>query len=226
MHSIGTEKERKLHAMLKLYFESDKSFHEQRIKGYIADIKRDNRIIEIQTRSFDKLKNKLNAFLSDDFDVTVVYPIAKQKWLIWVDPDTGEAQKKRKSPKTGTVYDCFKELYKIREYLSFQNLKLVLAFCDMEEYKLLCGWSRDRKKGSERIERYPVSDFELITVSGDGYRMLVPEDLEDEFTSKDFQKAAKITLGCAQKAVNLLCKTGAIEKVGKTGRLNLYSRAM
>ena len=224
MHSIGTEKERTLHAALKNHFEPDKSFHEQRYKGYIADIKRDNSIIEIQTRAFDKLRRKLDQFLLDGLDVTVVYPIPKRKWIVWINPDTGEASEKRRSPKTGTVYDCFRELYKIKKYLSYPNLRIVIAFCDIEEHKLLCGWSKDRKKGSERIERYPISDFDTIVVSNDKYRKLVPDSLHDEFTTKGFQKAAKISISSAQLAVNVLCYTEAIEKVGKNGRLILYSR--
>ena len=224
---IGTQNERALHAALKEYFEPDKSFHEQKYKRYIADIKKDDKIIEIQTRSFDRMRGKLQLFLGDGLDVTVVYPIAKQKWIIWVDPDTGEASKKRKSPKTGQVYDSFRELYKIKSFLTNPNLHIKLALSDMEEHRLLCGWSRDGKKGSERIERYPVGDFLVTDISDTSdFAKLIPPILDENFTVKDFMSAAKISYSSAGMALNVLLYTGAVIKVGKKGRAFLYSRSI
>ena len=48
---------------------------------------------------------------------------------------------------------AFKELYRIRRYLLRDGLRLKLVLLDMEEYRLLNGWSRDKKKGSTRFDR-------------------------------------------------------------------------
>ena len=58
----------------------------------------DGEIIEIQTRQFNRMRGKLQAFLPL-YPVTIVYPIPYEKWLIWIDEDSGELSKKRKSPK-------------------------------------------------------------------------------------------------------------------------------
>lgn len=77
-NGIGTLGEKTLHAALKAYYEPDAESHEIKIGRYIADIVGENGIIEIQTRSFDKLRKKLEAFLSVAH-VSVVYPVAAVK---------------------------------------------------------------------------------------------------------------------------------------------------
>lgn len=149
---IGTLSEKTVHAVLKNYYAPDPDMHEIPIENYVADIYTGQEIIEIQTRSFDKMRKKLDTFLPL-YPVTIVYPIPHIKWLSWIDEETGEASAKRKSPKTGNAYMAFPELYKIRPYLSNPHLHLKFALLDMEEYRLLNGWSRDRKKGSERYDR-------------------------------------------------------------------------
>ena len=104
LNGIGTYGEKTVHAVLKCYFDPFEDNHEQRIGGYVADIVGENGIIEIQTAGFDKLRNKINAFLSVG-RVTVVYPIPCNKWLISVNPETGAVGSKRKSPKKGSPYD-------------------------------------------------------------------------------------------------------------------------
>ena len=114
---IGTLNEKTLHAVLKLYYEPSQARHEIPLGSYVADIVSEEGIVEIQTRALNKLRDKLLYFLSVSRHVTVVYPIAHTKWLCWIDGETGEITKRRKSPKTGSVYDAFYELYKITPFL-------------------------------------------------------------------------------------------------------------
>lgn len=97
---IGTYNEKTLHAVLKNFFEPDSAYHEIPVDNYIADIKNPDGIIEIQTSGFGTIRDRLEVFLSLS-DVTVVYPIAAVKSLVWIDPETGAAESKRKSPKRG-----------------------------------------------------------------------------------------------------------------------------
>lgn len=55
-------------------------------------------MIEIQTRALYRLKPKLDKFLPF-YPVTVVYPISYDKWVCWINEETGEITQKRKSPK-------------------------------------------------------------------------------------------------------------------------------
>ncbi|MFQ9801710.1 MAG: hypothetical protein ACLR23_25565 [Clostridia bacterium] len=94
-----------------IYIEPDESRHEVRVGTFIADIfqAEQNRIIEIQTRNFSALRQKLSYFVQDH-KVTVVYPIARQKWMSWVDPATGEMSGRRKSPRKGEPWDALPEI--------------------------------------------------------------------------------------------------------------------
>lgn len=222
---IGTLAEKTLHAVLKLYFEPDMQKHEIKLGGYFADIFNEEGIIEIQTRDLNKLRRKLVEFLEVS-QVTVVYPIPQTKWLCWIDAKSGSVTKKRKSPRTGTPYDAFAELYKIKPLLNHQNLRICLVLLDLEEYRNLDGWSRDKKKGSSRFERIPVDIADEIYLrSAADYARLVPETLPASFTSKDFAKAAKINISRAQTALNVLSYVNAVVRTGKQGNFFVYKRS-
>ena len=60
---IGTLSEKTVHAILKNYYEPDEDRQEIPIEKYVADIYANGEIIEIQTRQFNKMRNKLTAFL-------------------------------------------------------------------------------------------------------------------------------------------------------------------
>ncbi len=221
---IGTLGEKTLHAVLKHYYEPDISCHEVKIGSYVADIFRENAVTEIQTRQFNKLRDKLDYFL-EQYTVTVVYPIPRTKWLIWMNGTTGEVTKRRKSPKVGTAFDAFGELYKIKSRLCHPRLRICLALLDIEEYRLLNGWSRDRKKGSWRYDRIPVDIAgELIITSPADYAQLIPASLHGSFTSGDFKAAAGIRLHDAQTALNVLHAVGALARTGKKGSAYLYEK--
>jgi hypothetical protein len=224
MNGIGTLSEKTVHSVLKSYLSPDPINHEIKVGGFVADICTGREIIEIQTRQFNKLRRKLHAFLAFA-PVTIVYPIPKTKWLRWVNPQTGEISPQRKSPKTGTPYFIFPELYKIKDFLTDPNLKLKIVMLNMEEYRFLDGWSQDKKKGSTRCDRIPTELVDEIIITGtEDYRLLIPESLGEEFTSRDFKKASGLSLSNAQTALNVLHYVGAVDRIGKKGNSYLYVR--
>lgn len=219
---IGTLSEKTVHAILKNYYEPDEDRQEIPIENYVADIYADGEIIEIQTRQFNKMRNKLEAFLPL-YPVTIVYPIPREKWLIWIDEESGELSKKRKSPARGNVYIAFPELYKIKMFLKDPNLRIKLVFLDMEEYRLLNGWSKDKKKGSSRYDRIPTELVEEVDITClQDYMQFIPYELEEEFTSRDFARAAHINVQLAQTVLNILYHVGVITRTGKKGNQYLY----
>lgn len=222
---IGSLGEKTLHSVLKYYFEPDNTKHEVKIGKYFADIVNKNGITEIQTRSFNVLRKKLAAFLEDE-KVTLVYPIPENKWLIWINKETGETTKKRKSPKTGKVYDAFYELYKIKHLLTHTNLRICIVMLDVTEYRNLDGWSADKKKGSSRHERIPeIINRKLYIDSPLDYEKLIPEDLPEYFTSRDYKNTAGLSLRAAQTALNVLNYVGAVNVTGKQGNAFIYKTA-
>lgn len=118
---------------------------------------------------------------------------------------------------------AFAELYKIKQYLKNPNLRLHLVLADMEEYRLLNGWSRDRKKGSSRFDRIPTKLVDEIVIERpEDYMQFVPPQLEEPFTTKDFAKAAHIPVGLSQTVLNILYYMEVVERTGKTGNSYLY----
>lgn len=222
---IGTLSEKTVHAILKNFYEPDEDKQEIPIENYVADIYADEEIIEIQTRQFDKLRGKLQAFLPL-YPVTIVYPIPREKWLIWIDEESGELSAKRKSPKKGNAYMVFPELYKIKMFLKDKNLRIRPVLLDMEEYRLLNGWSRDKKKGSSRFDRIPTELVEEVEINcPEDYMQFVPYELPERFTAKEFARAAHISTSLAQTTLNILHHVDVVERVGRQGNAYLYEVA-
>jgi hypothetical protein len=222
---IGTLGEKTLHTVLKYYIEPDNTWHEVKVGPYVVDILGHDGIVEIQTRNFSNMRKKLE-FLLEKYTVTVVYPAVRLKWLSWIYPVTGEITKKRKSPKTGTPAAVFAELGRIKPLLLNPNLRLRVILLDMEETRFLNGWSDDKKRGSRRCNRIPIGLADEITVDSPAdYQKLMPEALPGPFTTKDFQKCARVSLHTAQTAVNVLLHVGAVMRTGKQGRLYTYEKS-
>lgn len=220
-YGIGTLSEKTLHAVVKNYMEPNEDYHEVPLEGFVADIFRDDQVIEVQTAHFDNLRRKLDKFLPL-YPVTVVYPIPATKWLIWVDPETGEEVSRRKSPKKGSRYQAFRELYKIRSYLDHPNIRIRFLFIDMEETRLLDGWSQDKKRGATKCDRVPTGLVdEMFFERVEDYRMLIPLELS-EFTSKEYAAVARIPLRHAQTALNIFTYLNVVERIGKRGNLYIY----
>lgn len=220
-HGIGTLSEKTVHAVLKYFYAPDTDMHEIPIGNYVADIYTGQEIIEIQTRSFNVMRPKLSCFLQN-YPVTIVYPIPHCKWISWIDEATGECSPKRKSPLTGSAYLAFPELYKLKMFLKNENLRFRFVLLDMEEYRLLNGWSRDKKKGSCRFDRIPIRIVdEIIIERREDYMQFVPLSL-DLFTSMQFAKAAHIRKTLAQTTLNILFELGIVKRVGKQGNSYLY----
>ncbi len=221
--SIGTYGEKSVHAALKRYFQPDSSFHEQPVAGFIADVCFGDEIYEIQTAHFYKLPKKLDAFLGE-YQVTVVYPIPYEKWICWTDPDTGEIAERRKSPKKGRVQYIFPELYRLRSYLHHPRLHFCIMLMDMEECRLLDGYGENRKRRGTKCDRIPSKLRQQLWLrQPSDYRQLLPEGLPEEFTAKEFARAAGIPIKSAQTGLLLLTELGIVKRMGKAGRSYLYS---
>ena len=221
---IGVLSEKTLHSVIKRFIEPNEALQEVKVGNHYSDIKNDDGIFEVQTRSFNKLRAKLTSYLETE-KVTVVYPIPAVKRLIWIDTQTGELTTPRKSPKRGSYFDAFPELYKLDMLIANDTLRVLLLLIDMDEYRYLNGWSADGKKGSTRHERYPIELVDsLLLATKEDYEGLLPSDLCSPFTSKEFASAARIRTRIAQTVLTVLSKRGAVQCVGKKGRLNLYMK--
>ncbi len=220
--SIGTLSEKTTHMILKNYYEPDVDKQEIPIEGYVADIFTGQEIIEIQSAGFGKMRDKLEAFLPE-YPVTIVHPIAHIKRLIWIDQETGALSSPHRSPKKGGVYDAFLELYRIRDYLADRHLTIRLLLMELEEYKLLNGYGKDRKIRASRYDRIPIDIIEEIVIERpEDLMQFVPLELEEPFTVKEYARAAHISDRLASLAIKLYQYYGMMEHTGKRGRAYLY----
>lgn len=221
-HGFGTLQEKTVHAVMKLYYEPDTDYHEVPIEGYIADIYTGSRIIEIQNGNFNRLREKLKAFLPE-YKVMVVLPIPHNKWLIYMDGESGELSPKRKSPVMGSIYSAFPELYKIKDYLMHPNISFAFPLIDMDEYKLLQKQGRGRRKKGVRYDRMPIDLYdEIIIERVEDFVQVIPYELNERFTAKEFAAAAHIHRDLASLTLHVLYNMKLVDRVGKKGREYLY----
>ena len=219
---IGTLGEKTVHSTLKQYLSKDLACQEIKIGSYYADVCVDGHIFEIQTRQFNKLRAKLDFFLKEH-PVTVVYPVTNFNYLRWVTPDTGEITAPKKSTRKGNPMQVFAELYRIRPFLSHPGFSLKIVVMDMEEYRMLDGYGKDKKKRATKCDKFPLSlvaEYDIETPQD--YMLLLPAELPDIFTAKDFAKLAKIPVGLAQTTLLLLSELGIVLRTGKQGNAYLY----
>lgn len=223
--SIGTLGERTLHMILKSFLEPDTSYHEKKLGRYVADICRQDEIIEVQTRDFRSLRGKLEAYRGN-YNVTVVYPIADMKYISWLDPDTGELSERHKSPKRGKPWDILYELYALRLQMPLERVRFMLVFMHMEEFKLLAGRSRDRKHyGASRYERIPTELCGITLLeSASDFAKLIPPTLGESFTAVEFAAAARMSSRTAGYAVRTLVTLGVIEHTATEKKAYIYTR--
>lgn len=225
-HGFGTLQEKTVHAVMKLYYEPDIDYHEVPIEGYIADIYTGSRIIEIQNGNFNRLRDKLKAFLPL-YPVMVVLPIPHYKWVIYMDEESGELSRKRKSPITGSIYGAFPELYKIKSFLTHPNLSFAFPLIDMDEYRLLQSRGKGKRRKGSRYDRMPLALYdEILLERPEDFIQVIPYELEEPFTVKEFAKAAHIRRELAQITLHILYSMNLVTRPGKRGREYLYEVAL
>ena len=222
-NGIGTLGEKSLHAELKAWFSRPGDQIESLVDGYHIDVVRANLLVEIQTKNFSAIKNKL-ASLLDTHQVLLIHPLPREKWIIRKDKD-GTVLKKRKSPKYGRTEDAFREFIRIPKTLTHPNLTVWLVFVQTEEI-----WVNDGQ-GSWRRKHWSIADQKLIKVLDkvefndvNDYQKLIPKVLPANFTNKELSRALNIPITLAGKMTYCLRKMNILNLAGKKGNANLYQR--
>ncbi len=219
---IGTYKEKVLHKTIKLFLEPDAKYHEIKHLGYVADIKKDNQIFEVQTRSFSCLKNKLNEFLKES-NVTVVYPLPYEKYITWIDNSSGEMSKRRKSPKHACIFDGTYEIYNIRQFVRNKKFSIKLIFVNVDDFKSKGGKVIGKKRKSVRIDRIPISIERVVDLKyPNDYKVFLPENLPETFTADSFSKAVSPKFKYGYSVIQILIEAGIVAEGEKIGRKTVY----
>lgn len=225
--NIGTYKEKRLHQILKRFIEDDEACHEIQIGAYVADVLRGNEIFEVQTGSFYPMKEKLRYYLEQtEYFVNIVRPLPYIKWCVWIDPESGEIKSRKKSPRKTLPKDIMRDMLYICDFLGNERLKITFLLLEEEEYRFLCGWSTDKKRGSKRYQLLPIGLIdERVYGNADDYLEFLPDTLGESFTAGEYMKASGIRSYGGYAALKILCRLGFIEKSEeKRGRSFLYMR--
>ena len=224
---IGTFSEKRMHRILKRFVLDVPSCHEVKIGGkYIADVASGNDIWEIQTGSLYPLSNKIAYYLANtEAHVTVVHPVPAKKYLVWVDPCSGDVTRRHASTKKPGVQSVLPEMVYLSDMLHSGRISVRLIFIEEEEYRFLDGVGQSRKKHSSRYERLPVALLEDITVDlPSGAGIWLPADLPSPFTASEFGKVSKLTGRDIYKGLIVLEQTGWILRAGKRGRAQEWEK--
>ena len=242
---IGTLREKRLHACIKRYLCPDEACHERPVgdllredgakpRRMVADILTDGHIMEVQTGGFFPLREKIGWYLTHTpCRVTVVHPIPAVKYLSWIDPADGSILSRSKSPKRGRVKDVAKELYWVSDFIGAPRFSVRILLLELEEYRLADGWSRDKKRGSNRYERFPTAllgDVTLWTAADYAAYFLPPalsapdgEGNDPVFTAATYAKATGIRGKATYSMLRLLEGLALLEETEeKVGRSRGY----
>ena len=219
---VGTLGEKTLHAVLKRMIEPDLFRHEVKLGAYVADVLNAHGVFEIQTRNLHKLKPKLTALLPY-YPVTVAVPVVEIKWLLTMDPETGELTDRRKSPKRGKPADLLPDLAYLKPLLRDPNLSFLLIRLEGEQLRKLTG---QKHRPVTPLEFAPTRFLGTVRLkTAEDYAALVPPDLPTAFTAKELAKALGLPAGQGSAAAGVLCHMGAIRRIGREKSAYIYTIA-
>lgn len=219
---IGTLSETTLHAQLKELYAGTDGEMEVPVDGFIADVIKDERIIEIQTGNFSKIRDKLRT-LTKSHRVMLVYPVAAEKWIIKRRDIPGEKLQKRKSPKHGGIEELFYELVSMPRLINSRNFSIEVALTEEEDIRVRSEDASWRRRGWKTVDRklLKVIDKARFRQSAD-FLAFLPPSLDTPFTNKELAAATGYAKRLAQKITYCLRKMGVLRVPRKRGRAYLH----
>jgi hypothetical protein len=222
---IGTLNEKPLHGALKAWYAEPGDQLEVRVDGFIIDIVRGDLLVEIQTASFASIKRKLLE-LTAHHPVRLVYPIAREKWIVKLAEDGHSQLSRRKSPKRGRVEDVFAELVSFPTLLASPNFSLEVLLIQEEEVRRHDPRRAWRRRGWVTHERrlLEVVEVRCFETPADMAELL-PPSLAEPFTTSDLAASLPRPRRLAQRMAYCLREMNVINPVGKQGNTILYVRA-
>ena len=222
---IGELNERSLHRALKARYAGAHGATEQSVDGFVVDVIAGGRIIEIHTSGFGPLQHKL-ARLAERHPVTLVYPVARDRYIVKTAADPDTPAKRRKSPRHGSVYDVFHALAGIPAMLAHPNITLDVVMTVEDEVRAPDGRTGWRRRGWSRRDRRLLDVVEICTITSMADLFdLLDADLPEPFTTMDLASAMKSTRRLGQLAAYCFREAGVTEVCGKNGNTRVYRRA-
>ncbi len=219
---IGTLREKPLHASLKRWYARSGDRIEVPVDGFVIDLVREDLLIEVQTRGFSSMKQKITTLLDLGHRVRVVHPIPINKWIVKVDAD-GTVLSRRRSPRHGNPTDVFAELVSFPNLLADPRLEIDVILTNEEEYRRYTPNRSWRRKGWTIEERRLIDVVDTLLISNtDDLAALLPAGLSDPFTTADLATELGRPRRSAQQMAYCLRIADVIVAVGKRGNAVEY----
>ena len=224
-NGIGTLNEGPLHQALKSLYLTGNGEEEVPIGSYVADVRADEILYEIQTGGFAPLKRKL-AVLLENHQVVLVHPIAAVRYIVKLPEEEDGQASRRKSPKRSTAANIVEELVSIPHLLEHPNFQLEVVLIEEDEVRMFDP-GRVRRRGGWRVvsrQLNHVLERQRISSREDLFS-LIHGPLPEAFTTADLAEAMAQPRWLAQKLAYCLRVSGAADLCGKQGNALLYRRA-
>ena len=213
--SIGTYQEYSLHEDLKNYYKTETGFLEVKIDNYIIDVVNEQQLIEVQTRNFSQIREKLQNLLELGYSVTLVHPIYEQKLF---KTTTDAKQSVRTSPKKDNLLAIFNELVYITDLFKYNKFSLEIVFTKVEII---------RKK--IKSNKYKVFDKKLLEITRkvqftkpEDFLFIIPYELQQKLSTKNLMGRLGISYPLASKIVYFFAKINLLSIIQKEGNLKIY----
>jgi hypothetical protein len=218
--------ERPLHLAIKEWYAEIGDQFEVPVEGFVIDIVREGLLIEVQTRSFSSIRQKLTLLL-EQHPVRLVHPIAQEKWIIKVAADGKSHVSRRKSPKRGGWEHIFEELVSFPKLLAEPRFSLEVLLTRQDELRRHDGRRAWRRKGWVIQERRLLCVLERrLLETPEDLASLVPSGLAQPFTTLELAAAMGRPRRLAQQMAYCLREVGVLEPVGRQGNAIQYVRAV
>ena len=209
--------ERALHSEIRKVYSLPGDQFEVKLGNYIVDILRGQLVIEVQTKNFSALKEKLQT-LTEKHEVRLVYPLSEKKWITYLTKEN-VVTNRRRSPKKGKLTDLFRELVMISNIVGDENFSLEVLLIDEEEVRCNDGKGSWRRRGVSIKERKLLKiNSRILFQNKTDYLNILPDSLNQVFTNKELSKSAKIPIRTARQITYCLRKIDAILLAPKQGR--------
>lgn len=220
--ALSTYREGSLHAALKGIYARPGDTTETAVDGFVIDVVRDDELVEIQTASFSSASRKLRG-LVERHRITLVHPIAVERWLVRVDAD-GTILSRRRSPKRGLPIDLFDELVAFPELIAHPNFRLEVPLIREEEIRgpVPDGARYRYPREWWRLDRRLLEIVETIRIEAPADMPGLLPPLPEAFTSADIRAATGRSRRLSMRAAYCLQKCGAAVSAGRIGRMQSY----
>ena len=220
---IGELSEGPLHASLKRWYAQPGDGIEVVIDGFVIDIMRGELLIEVQTRGFSSMKQKMAALLEGGHRIRIVHPIPIDRWIVKIDHG-GTVLSRRRSPKHGMPCDVFTELVSFPDLMALEQVEIELVLIEEEEirrHEIDGPW---RRKGWATLEHRLIDVLETVRLSDlSDLTGLLPPGLPRAFTTADLAERLRRPRRTAQQMAYCLRELDLIEMIDKQGNALVYA---